>query len=238
MTIHIAIDGTEHDKYYLILKDYFRFKNYRVLTINRQDPETIQELSGNLLYLYNAFYETLQTTSIPDINDYDIVLYNTSMLSDYLTVTEDKLYWIKQINNKTIKKDLYIYIKPDTKPVFNERFNYFKETLILSDTYPIKYMFKLLENKLNDTFNQCYWCNHHFKKDKHHLKYCSKTCSHLANQKQTRDRVNRFNRKYRDVQAPHERNGLGSNALLKSKPNEDFAKEQRIIRNEKRRLGI
>ena len=107
MTIHIAIDGTNHDKYYLILKDYFRFKNYKVLTINRQDPETIQELSGNLLYLYNAFYETLQTTSIPDINDYDIVLYNTSMLSDYLTVTEDKLYWIKQINNKTIKKDYW-----------------------------------------------------------------------------------------------------------------------------------
>lgn len=238
MTIHIAIDGKDHDKYFLILKDYFRFKNYKVLTINREDVETIQDLTGNEKYLYNAFYETLQITVNPDINSYDIVLYNTSMLSDYLTADKSKLFWLRQINNKTIKKDLHLYIKQDNNPIFNERFNYFKHTLIISPTFPIKYVYSLLENQLKDTFERCQWCNHYFKKDKYHLKYCSKTCSQLANQKQTRDRVNRFNRKYRDVQAPHERNMLGSNALLKSKPNEDFQKEQRIIRNEKRRLGI
>lgn len=238
MTIHIGIDGTNSNKYVSGLKNHFQFKNYKVLTIDRKNNDVSQEFSGNELYLYKAFNETQQLSLIPDIDYYDIVLYNTSMLSDYLDASQDNLYWLRQINNKCIKKDMYIYIKPEKKPILFDRINYFKNSIILNDSCPINYNFNLIENQLNDMFQTCNWCGNFFKKDKHHIKYCSKTCSSLANQKQTRDRVNKFNRKYRNVQSPHEKNMLGSNALLKSRPNTDFQKEQKIIKNEKRRLGI
>lgn len=243
MVLHIAVDGLRVEALTALLYEHYKSKKYNVRLCRRPDHKPIHEILRhyNLLNHEKALLYALDeslTYYMEDWSEYDLVFWQGSILEDYLSLNGVSSYWLSQINKFVPKKDLYCYIKEDKSKVLDEPFNILKETLILNDTGNIETNLKELINQINEMFPKCQWCNHIYKKNKNHIKYCSKTCSHLANQKQVRDRVNRYNKLHRNSNASNYNSNLGSNALLKQHSNNDFHKEHKSIKNEKRRLGI
>ena len=245
MVLHIGVDGAETETYSELLYAHFKSKKYKVRLCRRPDHRPVHEIKkyynllNHELALLHSFDECL-TYYMQDWSEFDVVIWDKTILTDYLNLTSPavSIYWINQINKFLPKKDYYIYIKQSKKYVSLEALDNIKPLLILNEETDLQDNFNNVINELNKEFPQCQWCNHIYKKDKHHIRYCSKTCSQLANQKQTRDRVNKYNRKYRNVKSPHEKNALGSNALLKEHPASDFKTEHKRILNEKYRLKL
>lgn len=243
MTLHISIDGVKAEATAALLYEHYKSKNYRVKLINRCGVNELNsimkdyKLLNHETALVNALNESI-TYNHGNYADYDIVFWNESILKDYTELKDVTGYWLKQINNKTPKKDLYCYIKPDENNNRNKTLNYINNTLILNDTGNLTTNYKQLINKINECVPHCHWCNRIYKKTRNE-KYCSETCRKLSREKQNRDNLNRFHKKHgRQASASDYNTNLGSNALLKSKPNKNFKKEELIIKKEKRRLGV
>lgn len=245
MTLHIAVDGVDAKEITYALYTYYKSKKYNAGLCKRTGDWFLNYIKRNYdlnnyqTALINALDESI-TYSLADFTGYDIIFWENSIIADYLTLIDEDVtrYWINQINNKTPKKDLYCYIKPNNETEKDKSVNYNGNMIILNDTGSMKTNLKELIKQINEYFPQCCWCNHIYKKDKHHIKYCSKTCSQLANQKQVRDRVNKYNKKYKNETPSSYHANLGSDALLKQHPNTDFEKEHKCIINEKRRQGL
>ena len=242
MTLHISIDGVKAEATAALLYEHYKSKSYRVKLINRCNIKELNsimkdyKLLNHETALVNALNESI-TYNHENYDDYDIVFWNESILKDYTELKDVTGYWLKQINNKTPKKDLYCYITTDENNNQNKPLNYINNTLILNDTGNITTNYKQLLNKINKYFPHCSWCNHIYKKT-YNKKYCSKTCQELAEQKQTRDRVNKFRKLHKNNNISDYHSNLGSEALLKQHRNNDFTKEHRSIINEKKRLGV
>lgn len=240
MVLTFSIDGEYSNELTTLLYEYFKSKNYKVRLCRRPDHKPIHTIHRhyNLLNhekaLLNAFDHSL-TYYMEDWSKYDIVIWKNSKLHDYITLNDENtsLHWLSQINKYIPEMDTYYLINTDLNINIKKQLN-----IVEIKENDINKIYEQLLDHLHTFNTKCQWCNHIFKKDKYHLKYCSKTCSNLADRKQTLDRVNRYNRRYRDVKSPHEKNGLGSNALLKQHANPDFDKEHQLIINEKRRQGI
>ena len=245
MVLHISISGKESDHITKKLYEYYKNKNYKTRMVQRLDHKPIHNIIRhyNLLPHEQALIHSLDeslTYHMENWKQYEIVLWSGSILDDYLKLYNHQGvtdYWLKQINKFNQKKDLYIYITNDNDTIKNNPANNLQNTLIIKQQDNTDNLFNELIKQINEYFTHCKWCNHIYKKHDNNL-YCSKTCRELAYQKQVRDAVNRFRKKNRNNNASDYHSNLGSEALLKQHPNEDFTKEHRIILNEKRRLGL
>ena len=244
MTLHIAVDGVNAEEITIGLYDYYQSKNYKT-GLCKKDGDWILNyikkgytLTNYQTALINAINETITSTK-PYLSDYDIIFWENSIITDYLTLTDDNVtpYWLKQINKFTVKKDLYCYIKPTKKDIQQTNLHNIKNIIIIGDNGDIESNLNELIIKINKYFPHCQWCNNIYKKIDNH-KYCSKTCKELAYQKKTMDRVNKFRRMNRNSNLSDYKSNLGSEAVLKQHRNNDFEKEHKSIINEKKRLRV
>lgn len=245
MTLHIAVDGADNGRVVMKLYEHYTSKGYKVTVFNKKECEEIiwdfdtYTLTNHETALLRTLDECLINTN-NNLEEYDIVLWINSIITDYLTLTDDKVtpYWLKQINKFTVKKDLYCYIKPTKKDIQLNPLHNIKNMIIINDSGDIESNLNNLIVKINEYFPHCHWCNHIYKTSYKQKKYCSETCRKLSLQKQTRDKVNRYNRRYKKSNCSNYHSNLGSEALLKQHANKDFTKEHKNIMNEKKRLGV
>lgn len=78
---------------------------------------------------------------------------------------------------------------------------------------------------------KCAWCGKVFKKHHNRQTYCSKKCRREGYNEKNRLRVQKYRKKYPDNKT------LGT-GMVSSTPNADTSVEQKIIRNERKRLKI
>ena len=83
----------------------------------------------------------------------------------------------------------------------------------------------------------CIWCGQKFIKKHHSEKYCSDECRKDARGQQSRNKAHRWYHRHKHELSEEQRWGLGSGSLGEHR-HEDFEKEQRVIKNELRRLKI
>lgn len=246
MTITISIDGQDNEAIAALIYEYYRKQGYKVRLCRRPDHKPIHEikrfynLCNHEIALLHALDQSLTSYKLFDWNDYDIIVWQGSILGDYVNLVDKDTprLFVKQINRFTPKMDYYYYIKPAKISLKNNLLDEFKNLIILNSEDDINTLYKTIINHLNKTYPHCKWCNNIFK-PKPNQKYCSKTCSKLSREKQNRDKVARFYKKYgRNTTNAKYNTNLGSNALLKQHPQENFEKEHETIINEKRRLKL
>ena len=247
MTITISIDGEDNEAIAALIYEYYRKQGYKVRLCRRPDHKPVHEikrfynLCNHEIALLHAFDQSLTSYKMWDWDDYDIVVWQGSIITDYIDLVDKDTprLFVKQINRFTPKMDYYYYIKPAKISLKNNLLDEFKNLIILNSEDDINTLYKTIINHLNKTYPHCKWCNNIYKKDYHHRNYCSKTCSQLSREKQKRDFSYQFYKKYgRNTSSSKYNTNLGSNALLKQHPQENFEKEHETIINEKKRLRI
>lgn len=246
MTITISIDGEDNEAIAALIYEYYRKQGYKVRLCRRPDHKPIHEikrfynLCNHEIALLHALDQSLTTYKMMGWSEYDIVVWQGSIIGDYVELVDKNTprLFVKQINRFTPKMDYYYYIKPATISLTNNLLDEFKNLIVLNGEDDINTLYKTIINHLNKTYPHCKWCNNIYKKNNANQKYCSKTCSKLSREKQNRDNRNKFYKKYKNVLSPHEKNTLGSNALLKEHAHDNFNIEHNVIKREKHRLQL
>lgn len=85
--------------------------------------------------------------------------------------------------------------------------------------------------------SKCGWCGREYVKTANKQKYCSPQCRKDARSHQSRMKSHRYYHKHKHEMNEKQRWGLGS-GVLGAHAHNDYEKEQRVIQNELRRLGL
>lgn len=242
--IQVSIDGANQEAISALLYEHYKKQGYHVKLIHHPNCKEVHEikrffnLCNHEIALLHAFDSSLNSYTM---GDYDIVIWNGSIISDYLELANDTRIelFIKQINKFSPKMDTYFYINSPEEIIPTHIFKNIKNWVTINGALDINLQYKAIIDQLNKDYPHCKWCNHIYKKDRHHYNYCSKTCSGLSREKQNREHVRNHYRKHgRKTSSSGYNDRLGSRALLTQHPQNDFEKEHQAIKNEKKRLRI
>lgn len=245
MTITISIDGQDNEAIAALIYEHYKKQGYTVRLCHRPDHKPIHEikrfynLCNHEIALLHAFDQSLTSYKLFDWDDYDIVVWQGSIISDYVELVDENTphLFVKRINRFTPKMDYYYYIEDDKHLLKSNILDEFENILILNKEDGINTLYKTIINHLNETYPHCKWCNNIFK-PKTNQKYCSKTCSQKSRTEKINKNVHKFYKTYGRRTNRTYNGDLGSNALLKQHPQENFEKEHETILNEKRRLKL
>lgn len=85
--------------------------------------------------------------------------------------------------------------------------------------------------------SKCGWCGKYYVKTANKQKYCSQECRKNAINEQARRKSHRWYHRHKHELSEKQRWGLGSGAIGQHR-HEDYEKEQQVITNELKRIGI
>jgi len=182
-----------------------------------------------------------------NFSNYDIVLWNSSILSSYAfhTTPTVRPSYIKTINKYSPAMDVIIVVQPllENNEILEKFSNLIKD---FDNVYPVNYVencidltFKEVIETIFEVLPTCNWCGRLFTKTIHFKKYCSKNCKDYAKEEQNRLNFRNFYNKYKNTMSEARKGALGSRgANLHAHANTDPEVEARLISNEKKRLGL
>ena len=265
MTLHIALDGidglgktTQIKK----LKEFLTKKSYNVKTLLPIQDKTFSYILNkyNLTLSEKALISAIDrslTWNYNNFEDYDIVLWDTSILSSFAYYTNENVRpsFIKTINRFSPSMDIIIVIRHceymQEQDLVNgtpydliQRFdNLIEEN---DNVHKVDYApgdpsqtFDEIVKTLFDVLPTCKWCGRLFTKSVSNKKYCSKKCKDYAKEEQNRDNFRDYYNRYKDTMSESKKGALGSKgANLHGRANTNPDVEAKLINNEKRRLGL
>lgn len=254
MTLHIALDGIDGNGKATMIKklnEFFTKKSYNVKTLLPVQDKTILSIltSHNLtlseIALLLAVDRSL-TLNHKDLGQYDIVLWEGSILSSYVYNTDEtvKASFIRSINGYFPEMNIYIVIRKDGNSKEIQKFdvlidgykNVHKVDYILGD--PSK-VFEEIVDIIFTELPTCKWCGRLFTKTASNKKYCSDKCKSFAKEEQNRNNFRNYYNRYKDTMSESKKGALGSKgANLHERANTNPEVELKLINNEKRRLGL
>lgn len=265
MTLHIALDGIDGlGKTTMInkLSEFLTKKSYNVKTLLPVQDKTILSILNkyNLTLSEKALLTALDkslTWNYLDFEDYDIVLWDTSVLSSfaYHTNSNVKPSFIKAINKFSPRMDCIIVIRHweylqkqdldngtpyDLIQKFDKLIEEYDNVSVVDYTPgdPSR-MFEEIVKTLFRVLPTCKWCGRLYKKSVSNKKYCSEECRGYAKEEQNRDNFRNYYNRYKDTMGDSKKGALGSKgANLHGRANSDHEVEAKLINNEKRRLGL
>lgn len=265
MTLHIALDGIDGlGKTTMIkkLSEFLTKDSYNVKTLLPVQDKTISYILNeyNLTLAEKALFSAIDrslTWNYLDFDEYDIVLWDTSVLNSYAYHTDANVRpsFIKTINKFSPKMDLIIVIRHweyMQEQDFSNRVQYdliqkFDKLIEENDNvHVVDYVpgdpskvFEEIVKTIFDVLPTCKWCGRLFQKSVSNKRYCSKDCKAYAKEEQNRDNFRNYYNRYKDTMSESKRGALGSKgANLHGKANSNPDVEARLINNEKRRLGL
>ena len=255
MTLHIALDGIYVNVNHMIIQklaEYLTQNSYTVKTIFPLQDETMQSIlnSYDLTISEKALLSALDrsiTYHHQNFNDYDIVLWNTSIISSYAfhTNLEVKPSFIKTINKFVPAMDIIVVVQPlQEGNQIIQKFNDLAQQF--DNVYPVNFVdggvdltFKEAIETIFEVLPTCNWCGRLFTKTIHFKKYCSNNCKDYAKEEQNRENFRNYYKRYKDTMSEVRKGALGSRgANLHAHANTDHEVEARLISNEKKRLGL
>ena len=240
MVLHIAVDGDLKHEYIRKLCLFFMKKQYKIKTVGTPVNDGVLYILNNgnttnhekiLLKAFDRSFSYYGT----DWNKYDIVIWSDSIITDYLTLSNENipLIYIKQCNKYFPQMDLHILIGDYDITGFKE--NCVK--IIPSKNEDIT--FNKIVRACFDNLPKCNWCPRLFKPNKYHKKYCSDKCREASLEEQYRINKRRYYHKYKDVMSEKQKGALGSkNANLHGKADLNPIAELQKVRNAKKSLGL
>ena len=254
MTLHIALDGIDGTGKTTMIKKLDEFltkKSYNVKTLIQPQDKTILSILDNYnltlseIALLMAIDRSL-TWNWEDFDQYDIVLWDKSILSSYVYNTDEnvKASFIRNINKYFPEMDIYIVIHKNGNSKEIQKFD------VLIDGYKNVHKVDYIPGDQEKVFDEivktvftvlptCKWCGRLFKKTASNKKYCSEKCKTFAKEEQNRENFRNFYNRYKDTMSETKKGALGSKgANLHGRANKDHEVELKLINNEKRRLGI
>lgn len=264
MTLHVAlegIDGVGKSTQVERLFDYFKSEDYCV----RKAVQPVNEEIINILKNYKLLPHEIALLMAFDRSftyygekweDYDIVIWDRSILSSYAYNTDKNTpdFFIKQINRYFPLMDLYIIITTDdliedadyqsTNKNLIKKYNRLAETYNNTVTTPYlpnesDKMTKNIIQLITDHLPRCEWCGRIFTPTQAHKKYCTTECSTEANREQCRENNRNYYNRYKDVMSERQKGGLGSKgANLHGRADPNPIAELQKVRNAKRALGL
>ena len=260
MTLHIALDGIGgYGKAMMIKKlaEFLTKKSYNVKTLCQPQDKTILYILDNYnltiweIALLMALDRSL-SWNYEDFKDYDIVLWDRCILSDYAYHTDEnvKAAFIRNINRYFPDMDIYIVIHSGEILQDEDNIKVIKKYDVLIDGYlnvhKVDYIPGNPEKAFDDIVETiftvlptCKWCGRLFKKSRTNKKYCCLKCKNYAKEEQNRNNFRNFYNKYKDTMSEEKKGALGSKgANLHGRANKNPEVELKLINNEKRRLGI
>ena len=265
MTLHIALDGIDGlGKTTMIKKldEFLSKKSYNVKTLLPIQDETILSILNNYNLkkkkkaLLSAIDRSL-TWNYESFDDFDIVLWDTSVLNSYAYHTDINIKpsFIQSINRFSPSMDLIIVIRHweyMQEQDFTSRLQYDliqKFDKLIEDNDNVRVVdyvvddpckvFESIVKILFDVLPTCKWCGRLFKKSVSNKKYCSKDCKAYAKEEQNRDNFRNYYNRYKDTMSESQKGALGSRgANLHGRANVNHEVEARLISNEKKRLGL
>jgi hypothetical protein len=146
MTLHIALDGIYVNANHIIIQklaEYLTSKSYTVKTIFPLQDETIQHIlnSYDLTISEKALLAALDRSiawNHENFSNYDIVLWNSSILSSYVfnTALDVRPSYIKTINKYSPAMDVTIVVQPllENNEILEKFSNLIKD---FDNTYPV-----------------------------------------------------------------------------------------------------
>ena len=255
MTLHIALDGIYVNVNHMIIQklaEYLTQNSYTVKTIFPLQDESIQSiLAGyDLTFSEKAMIAALDrsiTWNHQNFSNYDIVIWQTSILSSYVFHTDEsvKPSFIKSINRFVPNMDIIVVVQPlEENNQIIQKFNDF--TKQFDNVYPVNFVdgavdltFKETIETIFEVLPTCNWCGRLFTKTVHFKKYCSHNCKDYAKEEQNRLNFRNYYKRYKDTMSESKKGALGSRgANLHAHANVDPEVEARLISNEKKRLGL
>lgn len=264
MTLHIALDGIEGvGKTTMIRKlvQYFTRKSYSVKALIQPQDECIKyilstyNLTLSQIALLMAFDRSYTNTS-ENFENYDIVLWEGSILESIAYNTDENVSnaFIRSINRFFPEMDLYVVITSEQIIPQNQSRQsqlqlankYQNQIQSKSNVFEVKYvpnrideMFESITDIIFKELPTCHWCGRLFTKTAKNKKYCSNTCKHYAKEEQNRNNFRNYYHRYKDTMSEFQKGGLGSKgANLHDSAKKDPEVELKMIKNEKRRLGL
>ena len=265
MTLHIALDGIDglgKTTMTKKLSEFFTKKSYNVKTLIQPQDKTILSIlnSYNLtlseIALLMAVDRSL-TWNWEDFSQYDIVLWDRSVLSSYAYNTDGNVRdpFIRNINKYFPEMDIYIVIRhweylQEQDFTHKNHYDLIQKYDELIENYPNTYKVDYIPDKPNEMFTEivklifdvlptCNWCGRLFTKSVSNKKYCCKECKDYAKEEQNRNNFRNYYNRYKDTMSESKRGALGSKgANLHGRANDDPEVEAKLIANEKRRLGL
>ena len=265
MTLHIALDGidglgktTQIKK----LKEFLTKDSYNVKTLLPVQDKTISYILNeyNLTIAEKALLTAIDrslTWNYENFDQYDIVLWDTSILNSYAYHTNENVRpsFIRSINKFSPSMDLIIVIRHceylQVQDLVNgtpydliQKFDKFIEEY--DNVHVVDYapedpslVFEDIVKILFDVLPTCKWCGRLFTKSVSNKKYCSDECKAYAKEEQNRDNFRNYYNRYKDTMSEAQKGALGSKgANLHGRANMDHDVEAKLINNEKRRLGL
>lgn len=264
MTLHIALEGIDGvGKTTLIKKlvDFFTKKEYNVTS--RKQPASSEiigilnkyNLTSHEIALLMAFDRSF-TYYMEDWEQYDLVIWDRSILSSYVYNTDEKTTktYIKQINKYFPEMDLYIILTTD-KPLQEQDYTENNtKTLIQKYNQLIQENENIIGVKRQDNIEKtlketvltifdnlprCQWCGKLFKPNRHQYKYCKNECSIESKKEQYRINNRAYYHRYKDVMGDKQKGQLGSKgANLHGTADLNPLMEMQKIRRAKKALGL
>ena len=264
MVQHISlegIDGVGKSTQVDLLVDFFRKKKYKV----RKAVQPVNEEVINILKQYKLLpheiallmaFDRSFSYYMEDWEEYDIVIWDRSILSSYVYNTDDNTpsFFIKQINRYFPLMDLYIIITHDNL-LKGADYQNNNDTIIqkygeIAETHPNTITTPYLPDEpekmttniirlIFDNLPRCEWCGRIFTPTSTHKKYCRKKCSEEAFKEQCRTNNRNYYNRYKNVMSERKKGGLGSKgANLHGRADTNPVRELEKVRNAKRALGL
>ncbi len=96
---------------------------------------------------------------------------------------------------------------------------------------------RILISRQDPRLEVCIWCGKKFIKKHHSEKYCSEECRKDSRGQQSRNKSHKWYHRHKHELSEKQRWGLGSGSLGEHM-HDDFEKEEKVIKNELKRLKI
>lgn len=255
MTLHVALDSiNDVEKAELVetLSVFLSRKEYKVKTLSQPTINPIlsilkdYNLTNSERALLSAADRSI-TFNNGNFEDFDIVLWNGSVLRSYVYYTDNiiKSSFIRTVNKYFPEMDCYIVIRAENQN--HEPVRKFDKLIRENrNVHSINYAADDPEGMMNEIVNilfrelpTCSWCGRLFTKSVFNKKYCSNNCKKYAKEEQNRDNFRNYYNRYKDTMSEAKKGALGSKgANLHGTANPDPEVELRLINNEKMRLGL